>query len=245
MTKSKADIVGKSVFVRKLLNIESTKPIRIFDELKKREEFTIVFIPLSENIRGFSHNENGHKIIIINANDTEPQQNFSCAHELYHLYFNYDKKFNLVHEENNERIADVFAGAFLIPQESLYIYLQENKINPLKISEKQLCEMDRYFGVSRSALVIRLKEEGLIDNRLAKEYSSNVKIKAAHNGFDVKYYEHNEDKFETIGEYIRLAEDLYNSGKITRSKYNSYLLDAFRDDIVYNLPKDNNGNNKK
>lgn len=247
MTKNKAEIINKSVYVRKIFGIDNTKPIDIFEALEKREEFTIVFLPLSKNIRGFSHNEKGHKVIVINANDTKPQKNFSCAHELYHLYFNYNEINKYIvkeeDEKENEKKAEQFAGAFLIPQEALYIYIQDNGINPNNLSQKQLCEMERYFGVSRTALVIKLLEECLINNDIAEQYKKNVKLNAVKNGFDTGYYEQTEDNYNTTGEYIKLAQDLYERGKITKSKLNDYLLDAYRSDLVYNIPKDNNDKN--
>ena len=245
MNKDTSEIINNSVYVRKIFGIDNTKPINIFKTLEDKEDFTIIFLPLSKNIRGFSHNEKGHKIIVINANDTEPQKNFSCAHELYHLYFNYNKNnvYMVSNENENEKKAEKFASTFLIPQEALYIYIQDKGIKPNNLSQKQLCEMERYFGVSRTALVIRLLEENLIDISTAGKYKKNVKLNAVINGFDTGYYEQNEDSFNTTGEYIRLAQDLYERGKITKSKLNDYLLDAYRADLVYNIPKDNNVKN--
>ena len=37
----------------------------------------------------------------------------------------------------------------------------------------------------------------------------------------------------TTGQYIRLADDLYNSEIISTGKYEEMLLDAFREDLVY------------
>lgn len=242
MTKINPDIISKSIFVRRDLQVDCSKPINIYEILKQRDDYTIVFVPLSPNIQGFSHNDRNHKIIIINANNSLPQQNFSFAHELYHLYFNYENN-KLISDSKDERLANIFAGALLIPREALYIYIQDNNIDTLTITDAELCAMERYFGVSRSALVIRLHEEGLITEEQKRTHSTNIKIKAAHNGFDTSYYEQKEDKYEVVGKYLSLAKELYDEGKITLSKYQSYLIDAFKADMVFNPNKDQNGNN--
>lgn len=242
MTKINPDIISKSIFVRRDLLVDCSKPINIYEILKQRDDFTIVFVPLSQKILGFSHCDRNQKIIIINANNSLPQQNFSFAHELYHLYFNYHNN-KLKSEKADERLADIFAGVLLIPREALYIYIQDHKINTFRIKETELCAMERFFGVSRKALVIRLREEGLISEEQKQTHSTNIKIKAAHNGFDTSYYEQKEDKYEVVGKYLSLAKELYDEGKITLSKYQSYLIDAFKADMVFNPNKEQNGNN--
>ncbi len=215
-------IINDSVRVRRHFNIDCTKPINIFDELSHQPNVTIAYLPLSDKIGGFSHNEKGHYLIFINSNHCAQRQNFSCAHELYHLFFEYDDNFVYHAKKNSECNANKFAGAFLIPQESLYIYLQINNINPRQMDKKQLTDMQRYFGVSNNALCVRLMEEKLISKEISSYYN------------DIgEHYKKIKGKYEIKGEYVELARELYHEGKISDGKYNEILSNMFCYGLMY------------
>lgn len=104
--------------------------------------------------------------ILINKNDNIQQKRFTIAHELGHYYLHksilendeihVDTMFSGNSKKFNEKDADYFAGALLM-----------NKIALSKFYEKvdTMTELANIFEVSRSALLVRLDELGIISGR--------------------------------------------------------------------------------
>ncbi len=84
-------------------------------------------------------------------------------------------------------------------------------------------------------MLIRLLEEKQLKATEAETMKRNVILSAAKLGYDVSLYKPTPtDKNKTtLGHYIKLADDLFNSNVVSSGKYEELLLEAFRDDIVY------------
>jgi hypothetical protein len=56
-------------------------------------------------------------------------------------------------------------------------------------------------------------------------------------GFDAKLYlpTSEEKHYNTLGQYIKFAEELKDKSLVSNGKYEELLLDAFRSDIVFGL----------
>lgn len=220
--------IARAIRARLEYKFDMTSPIDIFGTLQQKENYTFVFIPMDNQIAGFSNRHKDHFIIVINSNDNEGRKNFTCAHELYHLLFEYDEQGNYIKSTDSETMANVFASYFLVPEDALYIYLGNNKLlEKSKISVNDIVNIEKHFGVSRQAILIRLLDRGLINQEQFDEFSKNVISSVKKAGGDVNRYVNGEPIKVTQGEYIKIAKQLLESGKISRGKYEEYMIDAF------------------
>ena len=66
--------------------LSSSEPVSLKSLLLKLNVLT-VFRPLSENFSGMClKDKSGHRFMLINSNHPRGRQNFTIAHELYHLF---------------------------------------------------------------------------------------------------------------------------------------------------------------
>lgn len=235
-----------AILARIKLKYGTNTSIDILDKLLHEKNFTIVYMPFDSKISGFSSKHGDHYIIILNSNDNHNRQNFTCAHELFHLFYEYDEHDNFIKSAKSEKIADLFASYFLVPEEAFYIFLKDNGlINKRKILISDIVKIENYFKVSRYAILIRLKDEGLIDQDQFETFNKNVISTVRSFGGDVSKYVNGDSIKKTYGEYEKLANSLFDKGKITNGKFEEYLIDAFRADLVYGNVEDDNGNKSK
>jgi len=232
---------NKASSVRKKLGEDNTSPIDIFPLVYALENVTLVKYPLGEKISGACLKNNTSTVIAVNSGMSIGRQRFSLAHELYHLYFDEDMITTICPSKigggnQTEKHADQFASYLLMPPAALYEKIQEIKIvQNRKLTIKDVIKLEQYFGVSRQAMLFRLQEEGELSQFDAADMQKDVIIFAAKLGYDTSLYKptpENENK-GTYGHYIKQAENLLHSGIISNGKYEEWLLDAFRDDIVY------------
>lgn len=226
---------------RRKWGMDSTSPIDIFSQINQLHNVTLVLYPLGENISGVCIKGPTSTVIAINSTQTLGRQRFSLAHEVYHYY--YDKSDHTTvcptkidSGDIEERNADRFASYLLIPHVALMEQIALlKKDSESRITVKDVVELEQFFQVSRKAILFRLREENLITQDESKKLEQNVKLSASRLGFELTLYEPrpvNRQK-TTLGYYIEKAEQLYNDEKISTGKYEEYLLDAFREDIVF------------
>lgn len=96
-------------------------------------------------------------VIIINARHKDTSRTrFTILHELGHLLLSIEKSVTL---ENIEKICDAFAGAVLLPAESL---IEEFGKNRTAISMPELKTIKELYGISIIAIMIRAASTNLI-----------------------------------------------------------------------------------
>jgi len=102
--------------------------------------------------------DEGSKIIIVNPSDSLARQRFTVAHELGHALLHNEG----VHERSDVRLASYrrheveankFAASLLMPSEKVVLAFEMGK---------NLEEMAILFGVSQTAMRIRLETLGLV-----------------------------------------------------------------------------------
>lgn len=230
------EIDSMAVNLRKELGEDSMSPIDIFSLAMTIPELTTVLCPLGKNISGICIKGNGTNLIAINSGMSLGRQRFSMAHEFYHLRYDTEGTRRVCAVaidggDEKEREADMFASHFLLPSAALYNELKGCK----SVSFEKVVWLEQHFRLSRQAILYRLKSEGKIDSELYSKMQVDVKYSAAKLGYDIDLYRPTpEDKnMKTTGQYIRMAEQLYNAKKISTGKYEELLLDAFREDIVF------------
>ncbi len=177
-------------------------------------------------------------LIGINSNMSIGRQNFTLAHELYHLLYEENKNNFVIcdysSESESEIEANIFASYLLIPYEGLKRYAKNMNIS--KWSLDDVIAAEQYYQISHMALLFRLVEQNFITEEESLEFQ-NVKIshEARIRGFnDDLYYPSPEDrKYFSLGNYVKSVGKAYSSNKISVGKKDELLLDGFRGDLTF------------
>lgn len=204
---------------------------------------TVLWFPMRTNISGCCSKTKYDKIIFINTNHTIGRQNFTLAHELYHLLYEDMEEFIVCGVNNNnqsERNADNFASTLLVPDSALYWFKNKNQIKNWSLEDVIKCE--QYYQVSHSTMLIRLKKLNWINQNQFDEFGYNIIREADRLGYDTNLYKPSPEnhRYSSIGELIRLTEKAYDDEKITGGKRREILLKSFRNDVLYSSTEVNN-----
>lgn len=218
---------------RTINGIGSDDPIKFASLLKKLNVIT-VYRPLSSGFSGMAiklaDREIVNRLILVNNSQTLGKQHFTIAHELYHLYVqqnfdymtcntgNFDKK------SGEEFYADVFASILLLPENGVKSLIPDEETIKDKISLQTILKIEQYFSCSRSALLYRLKELGIISGKSYDKFCIDVKKGAILNGYSLELYEKGNENL-VLGNYGELANELYQKNKISESHFFSLLMD--------------------
>ena len=201
------------------------------------KNLTVLWFPMKTNIGGCCSKTDEDNIIFVNTNHTIGRQNFTLAHELYHLLYDDIGEFVVCGVNTNsesEKNANDFASALLMPDSDLYWFKNKNNIDDWSLEDVIKCE--QYFQVSNSAMLMRLKNLNWINDDQFEEYGSDIIRQANRLGYDTSLYKPSleNQKYSSIGELIRLTEKAFDDKKITGGKRREILLKSFRNDILYN-----------
>lgn len=133
-----------------LIDVLESKGIRVF----------VIDDSMDNNFDGLATKVNGQPIIVICSDWTGDRQRFTLAHELGHLVFN-GKKINC-YNGDEEKAANHFAGAFLLPEEAIKDELGERR-NFIEMNEFFLIKHE--YGASMQVAMMRAKQVGIITNK--------------------------------------------------------------------------------
>jgi Zn-dependent peptidase ImmA (M78 family)/DNA-binding XRE family transcriptional regulator len=106
---------------------------------------------IDENVQWIPPNP---PVILANSRASGDRLRFSLAHALGHLVMHQDE----VPHKNREKEADQFAGAFLMPADSIREY-----ISPITLN--RLVELKPYWKVSIASMIMRVHQIGEITDR--------------------------------------------------------------------------------
>lgn len=204
--------------------LSATEPIPLKSLLLKLNILT-VFRPLSVNFSGMCLKDiSGHRFMLINSNQSRGRQHFTIAHELYHLYVEQKPtphKCNPGCGSRNpvEQSADMFASSLLMPEAGLYQLIPEEELNTKKVTIATVLKLEHYFSVSRSALLYRLLNVGVITE---STYSALCEVKVKYSarcfGYDTALYESANEGL-VIGDFGEKARLLFEQEKISEGHY--------------------------
>lgn len=213
------------------LNITEALPL---PALLYRLNVLTVFRPLSSDFSGMAikvgDGDSAKLFMLVNSSHAIGKQNFTICHELYHLYIQKDFtarvcKTGLFEKNSGEELsADIFASYFLLPTSGIKSLIPDEQLRKNKIDISTILKIEQYFCCSRSALLYRLKQMGIIDGTGYNNLLPNVKRSAVENGYSTRLYEPS-NQHEVIGDYGVKAKALFESGTISESHYFSLLLD--------------------
>jgi Zn-dependent peptidase ImmA (M78 family)/DNA-binding XRE family transcriptional regulator len=130
--------------IPRLVPLLETKGVRVFTLAER-----------NKNVDAFSCWMNGIPYIFLNTFKSAERSRFDAAHELGHLLMH---RHSPSGQANGEREADMFAAAFLMPQDDLIAHL------PRVHSLQQLVEKKERWGVSVAALARTAFNNGLVSD---------------------------------------------------------------------------------
>ena len=223
LTIQQAEILANKF--RAQIGIGLAEPIGI-KTLLRRLQVTIMYRPLSNDTYGIScKSSSGKMFMLINSNSTRGRQHFTIAHELYHLYFDENPTPHMCSggATTEEKNADLFASALLLPKEGISSMLSTEEILQHNVKLATILRIEQLFQVSRSMLLIRLKDIGVLSesNRM-KLQCIPVKESALKYGYDTALYEAG-NKGVMIGDFGEKARMLFEKGQSSEGHYYELL----------------------
>lgn len=214
---------------RELNGLSSKEPIRLKSLLLKLKVLT-VFKAINESFSGMTIKSGKHRFMLINSKHSLGRQHFTICHELYHLYVQNDftsmtcKTASFDRKDKIEYDADWFATYFLMPEEGILSLIADNELKKNKIKLGTIVKIEQYYSCSRTALLYRLENMGLIEMEQYKGYSNNVKDSAKFYGYNNLLYDGGNEGL-IIGDYGEIAKDLFDKEIISESHYMSLMRD--------------------
>jgi len=136
-------------------------PIPNMTELLEEKGLKVLTVPLPDRVSGFtclvSRGEGQPPLpaIVVNSRFSLERRRLTLAHELAHRLIDTDA----LGEKDEEKAATMFAGAFLMPKEHL---LREVGRQRNALGYKELIDLKRLYRVSGVALLMRLRQVGVI-----------------------------------------------------------------------------------
>jgi len=223
------DIKKEEALFRDTNGFGIAEPIRLKSLLLKLKVVTL-FQPLSDHFSGMSIKAPEFSFMLINSNHSVGRQHFTILHELYHLVVQIDfatmvcstGKFD--RKDKIEYHADAFAAYVLMPEQGILERMPNHELRKNKISLGTILEIEQYYSCSRSALLNRLREMGLIDVTLCEEFRRNVITYARGYGYDISLYQPGNDGL-IIGDYGKKARELFEKEHISESHFISLMHD--------------------
>ncbi len=204
-------------------------PINTKSLLKKLNVLT-VFKPINSDFSGMAIKINNLKFLLVNSNHTTGRQNYTILHELYHLIVQQDFNSSICYSEKpgkknkDDYNAELFASLALLPEEGILDIIPEKEFSRNRISLITIFEIEQHFMSSREALLNRLKDLSLIDERKYNEYKANVLQNARLYGYDENLYKRGNDNL-VIGDYGKLAKTLFDREVISESHFIDLMHD--------------------
>lgn len=175
--------------------------------------------------------------ILVNSDIVLGRQNFTIAHELYHLFVQDDNEFK-VHSCNDlnpqspiERHANTFASYFLLPRAGVVEVMQRIECNKKTVNAAHIIMMCDYFGVSYKAMLVRVnKILGLPQDRFDLLNAVQPILTAIGFSLNTEVFEKPKVKEKVIGDYSSKAQALYESGLISKGHLIELLSDIKLDE---------------
>ena len=224
--KTLFDSVAKIAFEqRRVANIENIIPDNYFEVIQSIGVNVIVRDFYNDDYFGASSFSNEHgSFIIINdsENISEERKIFSLIHEYAHLLFHSeqysDRDYNAFYVSGNadlnEKIANKFAGYFLMPKHLVHLYLESRAtIDPI--------EMKKHFKVSLQTLYVMLHEYKFITKEKYQSFWKKVNASG-----DRTKEPHPLQKIDIQEKNIKLIhkiKDLYFKEEISANKISEVL----------------------
>lgn len=136
-------------------------PIPNMTEVLEEKGLKVLIVPLPQRVSGITclvgrrDGQTRLPTIVVNNQFSLERRRLTLAHELAHRLMDSDT----LNEKDEEKAANLFAGAFLMPREHL---LREVGRHRSALGYKELIDLKRLYRVSGAALLMRLRQLDVI-----------------------------------------------------------------------------------
>ncbi|MEA4809885.1 hypothetical protein SDC9_68320 [bioreactor metagenome] len=212
----------KETAFRDKVRVGSGDPVNLKRLLLDLNVLTM-YAPMSETFSGMCIKRKNSSFILINSNHSRGRQHFTIAHEFFHLFIQDNFELHVcnpgVNKEPQEKEADFFASLLLMPEMGILRMLPEAELENKKVSLASVIKLEQYFGVSRTAMLVRLKDIGLITKSQFDALKMIPVLKSAlEHGYDLALYKPGNENL-VIGDYGMKARQLFEESKISEGHY--------------------------
>jgi Zn-dependent peptidase ImmA (M78 family) len=163
------------------------------------------------------------KFMLVNSNQPMCRQNFTIAHELYHLFIEQTPMPHGFQSEGkkseSEQCADAFALMFLMPADGVRQLIPEDELKTGKVTMASVLRLGHYFAVSHTAVLNRLLDLNLI-GRVDRDSFMRYPVTrtAREYGYDISLYNPGNEGL-VIGDFGEKARKLFDAEKISEGHY--------------------------
>ncbi len=209
--------------LRERFNLGNKLPVDLKGLLLSQGILT-VFAKMSAEFSGMCLKyDKNINFILVNSDMVLGRQNFTIAHELYHLFVQDDHEFK-VHscevvnpKSPIERHANTFASYFLLPRDGVVNLMQRIECNKKSINSAHIIVMCNYFGVSYQAMLVRVNKILSLSQERFDLLKAVQPIPAAKEfSLDTEVFEKPQNIDGIIGDYSSKAQFLYESELISK-----------------------------
>jgi XRE family transcriptional regulator, fatty acid utilization regulator len=180
------------------------------------EDFGVILLhrPL-ENGSAACLRSGAYIVIVMNEKEVPWRQIFSLAHELFHIVTWSDSLIQNIQTDEtlfqkNERLAETFAGALLMPQQMI-----ERDLHRRKLTYSIIVALARKYGVSAAAMLWRLCHLRFLSSDSVKATLDDAEFKDLDRS---TYGKALEATPSLSNRFLRLAYLAFESGKISKSR---------------------------
>jgi Zn-dependent peptidase ImmA (M78 family) len=137
-------------------------PVNVFDIASNEGIDIVYFNPKDDTSDVSGLFVKDEKRVYLNADEPAERQAFTLAHELAHYFLDHKpdeygvyKRYSLYSEKKppREQEADLFAAELLMPRDLIAEVKKRYEVN-----DRDTLALSKMFGVSRSAMALRLKD---------------------------------------------------------------------------------------
>jgi len=191
------------------------------------EEYGVLLIscPLEDGSAACYREENG-SVVMFNEKEMRWRQTFNLAHELFHLVTWNDTliaqiQSNEVLFRKNEKLADAFAAALLMPQQMIDLDVRGNKL-----TYSFIVALAGKYQVSKQAMLLRLRYLRFISSKAVDEALADPEFSQLdHDAFKQSFA-----STPPLGNrFIRLAYLAYEKGRLSKARLAKMFSVKLRD----------------
>jgi len=221
MTKDIIEIRASELRAEWGLSSEDPIPVK---QLMLKLNIITIFKSLGDSFSGMCLQRNDNKFILVNSSHPIGRQHFTIAHELFHLFVQETFEIHYCNPGNKssskqEQNADYFSSVLLMPEMGIKKMIPQSELLSKEVSMATLLKLEHYFGVSRTAMLVRLNTLKLISNKLYSHLVGISVIQSAKEyGYDTSLYMGGNEGL-VIGDYGVKARNLFEKGLISEGHY--------------------------
>lgn len=174
--RTNKDVDSLAGAASKLLNLGKRPAFTLAKVLEQEYGVSIFYCPLTGSAASMMHADLG-AVMVINSNEAPWRRSFDTAHEFFHLI---TWKTVSPKELQNEGVfqdieskADRFASSLLLPEQEVAAEITKRIDQSSSVSDADIVDVARNFGVSTQALIYRLAQIRLISWDEAKRAASD------------------------------------------------------------------------